>query len=231
MPVIVVANSKGGSGKTTTATLLATTAEQRGASVSLIDCDPNTPHKDWAESGSKTAIHFEFVRTEEQLDEAVEKERRSRQLVVVDLEGVASTLMPTAITMADVVLVPMGGTGLDEKQAARVVNLVRMFERRLGKKIPHRIVFTSTEAMGPNSLETDIMEKLRSAGIPMTKVQLHKRVPFAKSTGDNLTLWEMKPRKRHEKESLEKAIKNAEDFVDEVEGLIVEAIEQKKSAA
>src|SRR5260370_150652 len=48
MPVIVFSSPKGGCGKTTAATLLATELAQKGASVAVIDADPNRNVADWA---------------------------------------------------------------------------------------------------------------------------------------------------------------------------------------
>ena len=56
MPVIAIANPKGGAGKSTLAIVLGTTLAARGASVSIIDCDPNQPIKAWAAGPSKSAV-------------------------------------------------------------------------------------------------------------------------------------------------------------------------------
>ena len=43
MPVISIANPKGGAGKSTTALVLGTTLAAHDATVTLLDCDPNRP--------------------------------------------------------------------------------------------------------------------------------------------------------------------------------------------
>ena len=48
MPVITFASPKGGAGKTTGATVLGTEPAERGASVTIIDADPNKNVVDWA---------------------------------------------------------------------------------------------------------------------------------------------------------------------------------------
>lgn len=53
MPVITVANPKGGAGKSTTTLVLATTLAQQGASVVILDCDPNRPIEGWRRGASK----------------------------------------------------------------------------------------------------------------------------------------------------------------------------------
>ena len=51
MPVIPTVNTKGGSGKSTTANILATTLARMGATVRLIDCDPQGTNARWGREG------------------------------------------------------------------------------------------------------------------------------------------------------------------------------------
>ena len=53
MPTIVFASPKGGAGKSTSAVLLATELAARGASVTVIDADPNKPVSRWAKRPGK----------------------------------------------------------------------------------------------------------------------------------------------------------------------------------
>ena len=50
---ILVANSKGGCGKTTVATNLATAYANAGLRVGLYDCDPQASARHWAETRSE----------------------------------------------------------------------------------------------------------------------------------------------------------------------------------
>src|ERR1017187_6346010 len=53
MPVIVAANPKGGSGKSTTCLVIGTTLASQGASVRIIDADPQGTLAMWSEGSSK----------------------------------------------------------------------------------------------------------------------------------------------------------------------------------
>ena len=53
MPTISFASSKGGAGKSTSAVLLATELAMRGASVTIIDADPNQPVMRWSKKPGK----------------------------------------------------------------------------------------------------------------------------------------------------------------------------------
>src|SRR4051812_33901252 len=56
MPVLVVSNPKGGTGKSTTSLVLATTLARHGASVTLFDCDPNRHLVAWRNGPTKSAV-------------------------------------------------------------------------------------------------------------------------------------------------------------------------------
>lgn len=55
MPVISFSSPKGGAGKTTAATLLATELAGRGVAVGVIDANPNENALDWASLPGKPA--------------------------------------------------------------------------------------------------------------------------------------------------------------------------------
>jgi len=56
MPVIVVSNPKGGTGKSTTSLVLATTLARHGASVTAFDCDPNRHLMAWKDGPSQNKV-------------------------------------------------------------------------------------------------------------------------------------------------------------------------------
>lgn len=232
MPVLCTANPKGGSGKTTTATLLAYTAAYHGASVALIDCDPNQPHKGWVGTpekprASKIPVEYHFARDETELMDLVSAVRKQRQLVVVDLEGVANLMMSHAIAMSDLVLIPMAPTDLDAKEARRAVTLVKQQERLLNRSIAHGVVFTDTEAKGATVDEKEMLEGLRKVGVRIFKTQLHRRSAFTKVFKLKLGVHELDPKRVS---NLSKAIENADAFADEV-GLWLKEIADKRKAA
>ena len=56
MPTIVFASPKGGAGKSTSAILLATELASRGATVTVIDADPNKPLSQWSKRAGKPEL-------------------------------------------------------------------------------------------------------------------------------------------------------------------------------
>ena len=178
MPVISVANPKGGAGKSTTALVLGTTLATYGATVSLIDCDPTRPILAWSKGGSKSPIKVLGAVTETQIVNVIDAERTSRQFVIVDLEGTASRMVSRAMTRSDLVLIPMQASAVDAAQAARAVGLVREEEQVMRREIPFRVLLTRTSPQIPTKNEKLIIDELRAAGVPMLKSHLNQRTAF-----------------------------------------------------
>ena len=133
MPVIAFANPKGGAGKSTSALVLAQTIAQAGASVTIIDADPNRPILDWRSGESRSTLKVIGDATESTIVRVISEERGRRQFVFVDLEGTASRLVSRAISRADLVVIPLQASAVDARQASRAVALVQEEEETLGR--------------------------------------------------------------------------------------------------
>ncbi len=214
MPVIVVANPKGGAGKSTTALVLAQTLAGMGASVTLIDADPNRPIVDWR-SGAST-VRFDVIGdvTEGSIIRVIRDHRAKRQFVFVDLEGTASRLVSRAITQADLVLIPLQASGVDARQASRAVELIQEEEEAIGgRAIPFRVLLTRTNPAIPTRIEKEIVAALANAALPLLKTHLNERQAFKAMFVRRLALSELDPLQVN---GLPEALRNAERLADEL---------------
>ena len=85
----------------TAATVLATELAQRGASVTIIDADPNRNVADWAKlPGVPAGLDIVGEVTEENIVEAIEKASQRSTFVIADLEGSASLLVTKMRTLS-----------------------------------------------------------------------------------------------------------------------------------
>jgi len=145
MPVIVTASSKGGAGKSTMTLVLAQALDSMGASVTIIDADPNRPILRWKSGQSSSTIDVVGDVTEGSIIRVIREHSANRQFVLVDLEGTANRLVSRAITQADLVLILLQASALDSNEASRAVSLIREEEETLeGRLIPFRIIMTRT---------------------------------------------------------------------------------------
>lgn len=193
MPVIVVANPKGGAGKSTLSLVLGTSLASQGATVTLIDCDPNRPIVDWKSGPSKSTVRVIGDVSESSVISVIQEEAKARQFVVVDLEGTASRLVSRAIARASLVLIPLQGSAVDARQASRAIGLIREEEELVERKIPFWLVFTRTSAAIPTRIDKKIIASLEAASIPSFQTHLHERSAYKAMFVDKLALDELDP--------------------------------------
>jgi chromosome partitioning protein len=220
MPVISIANAKGGAGKSTTALVLGTTLAAHGASVTIIDADPNQPLKAWAGGETRNPVRVLGGVNESQIIPVIDAERTAQQFVLVDLEGTASRLVSRAIARSDHVLIPMRASAVDAAQAARSVVLIREEEQVIQRQIDLWVMLTATSQAVPTRAERAIVAELKAAGIPMLKTHLHQRTAFAGLFSYRLALDEMDPVLVN---GLAAARENARQLADEV-ALVVQGL-------
>lgn len=179
MPTVVIASPKGGAGKSTVAIVLGTELAHAGANVVMLDCDPNRSLSLWADRGTlpqrvnvlSNVGESDIVKTIKQYD-------TDGQIVIVDLEGVASRLVSRAISQADLVITPMRATTLDATIGVRALQLIAEEEEALDRTIPHAVVFTMTKAIRSKQ-HSGIAESLIAQGVDLIDPPLMERAAFS----------------------------------------------------
>lgn len=222
MPVIVIASPKGGAGKSTAAVLLGTELAHAGAPVAMLDCDPNRSLTLWSQRRTvpkgievlSGVTEAGIVRTIKQLDQ-------DGQVVIVDLEGVASRLVSRAISQADLVITPMRATTLDATIGVRALELIAEEEEALDRRIPHAVVFTMTKGVRSKQ-HVGIEESLRSQGVDMIEPALMERAAFSALFEFGGDLHSMPPQG-----NMEAAVTNATNFAQAVYARLVNDGEQR----
>jgi chromosome partitioning protein len=214
MPTISFASSKGGAGKSTSAVLLATELAQRGATVTIIDADPNQPVLRWSRKpGKPETLTVIGGVTEETLIDTIDNAARKTAFVIVDLEGTASVMVAHAMTRSDMVIIPTKGSELDGIEAVKVIQFIGRQERAYNRKIPFAVLFTQTNpVVRPRtlkSLEADMLKQ----GIPVLGAALHERDAYRAIFSFGGTLSDLKPDLVR---NVPAAVRNAREFTAEV---------------
>lgn len=234
MPIIAFANPKGGSGKTTSALLLATELAEKGARVTLLDADPEKWISQWASLPAKPEnISVLSDVSEETIVDQIDEAAQSSQFVVVDLEGTASLMVANAIGMADLVIIPTQGSFMDAKGAAKTLRLIKNQERMSRRKIPFAVLLSRGNAAITSRSLKNIQNQLLEGNIPVFSVAIIERAAFRDLFDYGGTLSALDPTKVS---NLEKAIDNARAFVGEVltrlkEGQLSDAMQNEKRIA
>ncbi|WP_312794455.1 ParA family protein [Tianweitania sp.] len=178
MPIISVANPQGGAGKSTSTLVLATTLAQQGASVAILECDPNRPIMGWKAGQSNNTVFVDCEITESTITAKLDAYRKRFQLVIVDLESTASRLMSRALARSQLVIIPVQASPNDAELAARTIHLIQEEEAAFEKVIPYKILFTRTSPVIQTRIEKAIIKQLADAGVPRFQAHLNERAAF-----------------------------------------------------
>lgn len=214
MPVITFANSKGGSGKTTSALLLACALAELKPTT-IIDADPRHPVTTWGKMDGRpdnlTVVTNESERTI--LDE-IEAASAKDPFVIIDLEGTASRLMSYAISQSDLVIIPLKEQQQDAMAALDVIQEIHRDMKATRRKIPYATLFTQSKAAVKSRTAKHIAAQFReNPKIDCFTIEIFERDAFAAMFTIGGTVRDMNASKVG---GLDKAILNLEGFRDEV---------------
>lgn len=214
MPVIAFANSKGGSGKTTSALLLACALAETRATT-IIDADPRHPISTWAtKPGKPDALTIVTNASEKTILDEIEEAAERDPFVVIDLEGTASRLMSYAISQADLVIIPLKEQQQDALAALDVIQEIHRDMKATRRQIPYAVLFTQSRAAVKSRTARHIAAQFRkNPKIDVFDAEIHERDAYAAIFSIGGTVTALDPKKVN---GLPNAIGNVEAFKDEV---------------
>lgn len=179
MPNIVLANPKGGCGKSTTALILGQMLA-RQVPTTIVDADPNHPISGRFKKAGNVPEQLTIVenQTETSIIDEIDSAAARDRFVIVDLEGVAARRMTYAISRADLVLVPMQLSAPDADQAAAAIGEIGTEEKHQQRKIAWAIAFTKTRVVAKSRTEQRIATEVRKSGADVIDVEINERDAF-----------------------------------------------------
>lgn len=182
MPAISVANPKGGAGKTTLTFILAGEMARSGASVVVVDADPNAIIAKWGakRTGEGRALPFEIVASpkESELVKVLDGLTARHDFVLIDLEGTASRMTSRALARSHLVLIPFNLSPIDAELAANAVGLIHEEAEALGRKIPYRLVRSRDNAAIETKTAKRIVSAIKHADLPLLNKGLVERAAY-----------------------------------------------------
>ena len=124
MKIIAVINEKGGTGKSTISTNLATSLHRRGKRVILIDADPQGTARDWREA-SPDGADLPVVIALDRPQMLASIVTLAADYVVIDCPAKAESMAAAIVRIANVALIVIQPSGADVWASAATVKLVR----------------------------------------------------------------------------------------------------------
>lgn len=234
MPVISFANRKGGSGKTTSALHLACQLA-RSADVILIDADPNNPMCKWASKPNRydKAVRYyqgtEYPQMpdrltvlknqgEDEIVDEIEEASSDVPFVIVDLEGIASQRVSNAISLSDLVVIPMQKDQQDADCGIDIIKNLKVIERTSRRTIPFRVLFTRVKAAAEGRTASHIQGQVSdNLGDLVFRTQIIERESLRTVHSTGGALYDLDPTSVYK---LRDAVANIEAFKTEVVDLL-----------
>ncbi|NBN63051.1 AAA family ATPase [Microvirga tunisiensis] len=214
MPVISFANAKGGAGKTTAALLLATEVAERGKTVTIFDADPQRWISNWSElPGRHPNIVVQSELSPATITEQVLEAAQERDYVIIDLEGTENLMVANAISVSDLVVVPIQGSSMDARGGAKILRLIRKLEEIVRHDIRHCVVLTRTNAAVTTRALKAVQDHLSTSGIDVLLTPIIERAAYRDMFEFGGGLATLDPR---QVTNLDKARENAALFAAEV---------------
>lgn len=225
MPVIVAANPKGGVGKSTACLVLGTMLARQGDSVCIIDADPQQTLGRWAQAGLSAFAHLvRAVRPGEDLVDVIDRAAQTAKFVIIDVQGSANMEMATAMSRADLVIIPIRAKTEDAEVSVKAIGLLRTQEKLHRRTINHGVLFMCTSSAIKTREERDIIKSIDRAAIPRFAVALNERTAFSQMLAQKKTLWELED---GDVNGLAGALANATSYVNDIRS----TLDQQRSAA
>lgn len=240
MPVITLANPKGGTGKTLSALLLASElSRDPNVKITLLELDTNAALFDWSLKPNKPAnvtvysavTHDldkrkspdDVVLNSENIVDIIEDASASSNFVVVDLEGTADYIQGDTFAVSDLVLIPANLSPDDVMNGAKIAAIVARKAKRFQLNVPAYFVLNRVNPAIQSKVERAIRQQITANNIPHFATEIVERAPFKQFRLEGGTLYDIADRSK----SVRSAIDNAHAFVREA----LEALTANKQAS
>ena len=195
MFVITFANPKGGSGKTTSAMLLAEQIALSGGRVAVLDLDPNANIIAWARGREVAAREVPFVvharPHAEDTVALIDGLASEADYLIIDLEGSKDQIVTFALSRTDLCIIPMDGSPMEARQAAQAVRLVETTSRMIRTPIAYTLLFARTNAAFLSTDERDVRQEMEANSINTLPVRIARRAPYTRIFRDSVLLAEL----------------------------------------
>ncbi len=174
--VIAVLNQKGGSGKTTISTNVASWLHSQGESTLLVDLDPQGSASDWADAREGDEL-CPVVRMGKSISRDLPKIARDYDWVVIDGAPQVSELAAAAVRAADVVLIPVQPSPYDIWACSDLVELLKV-RQEVTDGHP-RGAFVISRAIKNTRLSGEVMQALEGYELPIFANGTTQKVDYA----------------------------------------------------
>ena len=205
MKIIALLNEKGGTGKSTIATNLASALHLRGRRVVLVDADPQGTSRDWR-SASPEGIDLPPVVALDRPEMLQSLASIQAELVIIDTPAKAEKMTAAVVRIAQTALVVIQPSGADIWASAAAVKLIQQ-KIDVGGQI--HAGFLVNRVSGVSKLSKEVLAgNWNEYGVSMLENAIGNRVVFAQALTDGLSVYNLAD--AHAKQEMDQLIEELE---------------------
>lgn len=197
MKILAVLNEKGGTGKSTVATNLATALHRSGHRVAILDCDPQGTTRDWRDASPPDADLPPVLGVDRPQMLSSSLQAVDADVVVIDGPAKAEAMSAAIVRAAQVALIVIQPSGPDLWASGAVVKLIQA-KRDVGGQIA--AAFLVNRAHGTTKLSKLIKDGGWNTYEDIDKLDasIANRAVFANAITDGLSIFDYQDNKAKE---------------------------------
>lgn len=186
MKVISFLNPKGGSGKTTAVINVSTCIARQGASVAVVDTDPQLSLTNWSQTGGGSANFDVFTAASEKDVYQVRKDLKDYDYVVIDGAGSLSVITSAAVMVSDLVIIPVTPSSFDFSAAGAVLSVLEA--QAYNRPVESR--FLITRKIEQAKMLAVLKASIAETDIGLLRTSIAQRQSYIKSVFDGSSVFE-----------------------------------------
>jgi chromosome partitioning protein len=195
MPIIAVVNQKGGTGKTTVATNLATLFAGHPGEVLLVDADPQQSALEWQHDRPAHLPHVSVIGLPApNLHREIPRLQTKYGVILIDGGGRVTATARATVAVADFLLVPTLASLPDARSTQRffaeVVEEVAIIKGRISGAILFSMVKTGTV------FNVSGQGQIKDLGYPVLETTLSHRITYQEAFAQGMSVGEYDPRSK-----------------------------------
>lgn len=197
--IIVVANSKGGVGKSTLSVHLAAWLHEQGHKVTLADCDTQQSSSEWLREVLPDVKSVRLATPDDILNDLPGLNSEA-DFVVADGPGSNTETSRALLLRADFAVVPCKASMLEVRALAKATDVLRQAQDIRGG-MPKALIVLSM--VGKNyRLTQDMKDAAAALHLPLAKTALTLRQIYADAPGQDTVVWRMGSRAQEASEEI-----------------------------
>jgi chromosome partitioning protein len=185
--VVALLNQKGGVGKTTLATNIATKLHLELSKVLLVDSDPQGSARDWHEAGNSELRVIGMDRPKS-LEKDLKAIGQGFDWVIIDGVPQIKEMSIAAIKCADLLIIPVQPSPYDILATIDLVDIIKARQQMTNGK--PKAYFCVNRKIANTSLGKEVFPTLRQLGLPVMESSTTQRVAYSENVSEGKTVFD-----------------------------------------